>query len=132
MESGPQFDPKTIRYVGHGLTGTYIDQGDFANLRARAKERVEAGQVCVAWENRDRFVDDVERFHANSLQLWVDAGIGPDLAVANGGPHYGAKELAPAVFGGEVQRWLAAAATALESPLLAHTVLVVTSSPANG
>lgn len=132
MESGPQMDPKTIRYKDHGLTGTYIDKGDFSSMRARAKKNVEAGQVCVAWENRDCFRDDVDRFKNNSLQLWVNAGIGPDLVIVNGGAHYSARDLMPAVFGKEVQSWMSDAARAMESPLLAHTMLVVASSPANG
>jgi len=132
MESGPQMDPKTIRYKNHGLTGTYIDEGDFSSMRARAKENVEAGQVCIAWENRDCFRDDVDRFKNNSLQLWANAGIGPDLVIVNGGAHYSARELVPSVFGKEVQSWMIDAAHAMESPLLAHTMLVVASSPANG
>lgn len=110
----------------------FLSQGDFSNLRVRARELVSSGAVCCAWENRDRFRDDTDRFQKNALQLWADAGVAPDLLVANGGAHYSTKELAPFILAPEIRSWLHDAATAMELPLLSETVLVVTSSPSNG
>lgn len=136
LENAAPIDLKTMKFSNsEGLHGTLVGTGDFSDLRVRAKEHVVGkGEVCVAWENRDRWRDDVDKFGGNSLQKWADVGLAPDLFLANGGPHYGAPELVPAVFGPEFGAWLEAAASALEgSPtLLAATTLVVMSSPANG
>ena len=90
MTSGPALDPKSIRYTDlEGITGRVTSRGDFgrnATMRTFTQRRlVEGGAaVCVAWENRDRFKDDIERFGANSLQVPVPGSAVHARAFAEG------------------------------------------------
>ena len=133
-ESGPSVDPRSIRYKKQRLTADVVDSGNFTSLRNHTKLKVEAGQVCLSWENRDRFMDDSEFHGGNWLKLFSDIGHGPDIVFANGGNHYSRiDELDPKPWGDEFGRWMLESANALEqSPALAKTRFVLSASPPNG